>query len=278
MDSGIKKRHMARFNRAKWRPLPENRTEPFIKATQFFFHSIVGSAEGAYGYFLNYTNLESHFISKKTKVNNYTGLYQLIDTARQADAQYRANIRGISVETEDNGRPDSDPLNKRQVEDLIDLGRWAAKTHSIPKRVAPRWDAPGFGWHAMFGAPSQLTPVRGKTCPGKIRIRQLKNIILPAIFTGKDVDQVDAADRRAIAKDVAERLKNDAEFLRKVGHANLYDTRFNLYEYWDNREEPESVNLATGVARAAQAADEARDIVKSVNDMVQRIEQKIQGE
>jgi peptidoglycan hydrolase-like protein with peptidoglycan-binding domain len=147
------------------------------------FHSIVGSAEGAYGYFLNSTNLESHFIIRK---NGH--IIQLIDTSRDADAQPYDGA--ISIETEDNGNPNTDPWTDEQIASLIVLTRWLLRVHEIPLRRAPSPYAGGIGYHSMFGAPSPWTPAVGKTCPGTVRIHQFDNVILPMLLNGEEKGSV----------------------------------------------------------------------------------------
>ena len=174
-----------RYPPAEWRPLPENATEPRITPRTFVFHSIVGSAEGAYGYFLNSTDLESHFIMRKNG-----SVIQLIDTDRQADAQFRANDWAISVETEDNGNPDKDPWTPEQLASLVDLALWASEVHGIPRREVRHWMDSGFGYHSMFTG--LWSPV-SKTCPGIIRRVQYREILLPAIIAGTPLTPEEAA-------------------------------------------------------------------------------------
>jgi len=162
---------------AEWRPLPEAGAPDGYNKTQVIYHSIVGTAEGAYGYFLNHTSLESTFIVKLTG-----NTIQCMNATDRADANSTANYRAISVETEDNGHPDTFPWTLPQCKELIRIGVWAHEYHGVPLRSCRRHDDPGFGYHSMFGAPSPWTPVRGKTCPGIIRIKQYNEIILPGII------------------------------------------------------------------------------------------------
>lgn len=169
---------MAKCSFAVWRPLPENATEPYINATQFVFHTQVGYFGGLYSWFARSdVYAESHF---GLSMGGY--LEQYIDTARQADAQYRANIRAISLECEDKGDPIKYPYSDAQLEVMVRLGRWAMQHHPIEPRKCPTWDASGFGYHSMWGAPSNWTPSRGKTCPGATRIRQLETEVFPELF------------------------------------------------------------------------------------------------
>jgi peptidoglycan hydrolase-like protein with peptidoglycan-binding domain len=164
---------VARCPFALWKPLPENRTEPLITPTQVILHSAVSSADSLHGYFARAdVDVESHFY-----VRNDGTVEQYLDTNRQADANYKANARAISIETEDDGRPDLQPWTGEQQDALVRLIRWAAETHAVPIRQCPQWDQPGVGWHSMWGAPGAWTPVRGKTCPGRARIPQVRDLI-----------------------------------------------------------------------------------------------------
>lgn len=174
----------------EWRPLPEDKLQPAATIQLVIDHSIVGSAEGAYGFFLNSTNLESHFIIKK---NGH--IIQLINTDRSADANYHVNRIAISIETEDNGNPNTDPWTPEQIEALIWLHDWAVKAHpKIKRQKAPQPYGEGLGYHSMFGAPSEWTPAAGKTCPGTIRIKQWNNVLLPRFIKGPPSTKPESSD------------------------------------------------------------------------------------
>lgn len=152
--------------------MPEWQSEPQITATQVILHSAVSGASSLYGYFSrDDVTLESHFYVNQEAVEEYQ------DTARQADANLDANIRAISIESWDNGTPDTTPWTDRQLDLIVDLVAWCCQTHRIPARRCPAWDQPGIGYHSMWGAPSHWTPSAGKTCPGKARIKQFDLII-----------------------------------------------------------------------------------------------------
>lgn len=163
---------MAKYPGARWRPLPENKTEPRIDPHQVVFHTMVGSLEGSYGWFKRSDVLvESHFgVGWKGDVE------QWMDTTRDADAQ-TGTSRAISIETEDGG-DSTKPWTPAQLEALIDLGRWLAKTHDIPLRICRSASDPGFGWHRLHDAWNR----QGKSCPGDARVHQLKTLVLPRIF------------------------------------------------------------------------------------------------
>lgn len=165
---------------AELRLLPENATSKRTDPRILCYHTIVGSSDSAYGYFLRSTNLESTFIVPKQGRR-----WQLMDTNRRADCNYRANDWVISVETGDNGAPATDPWTDSQLSENIAIGRFVLAAHPKVRPVlCTAWDGTGIGWHAMWGAPSNWTPARGKGCPERTRIAQFHRIILPALVTG----------------------------------------------------------------------------------------------
>lgn len=162
-----------------WMPLPEADSQPHIVPTQMIVHSIVGSARGAYSHFRNNTSIESHWITTKSGE-----AWQLMESDRSADANYKANRRpdgtgALSMETEDNRDPDRDPWTGAQLDTIVDWFEWGHRTYGIPLVLCRAWDAPGIGYHTLF--PDHWTNVRGKTCPGKVRIAQFHDIVVPRL-------------------------------------------------------------------------------------------------
>jgi hypothetical protein len=179
---------------AEWRPLPEATSQPPITPRVVIYHTMVGGLPGTEKHFRDQTGIESHFgVGGPTDGPDLDGtLWQWMDTDRQADANLNANDFAISIETSDGGDPNR-PWSDRQLATLVRLGNWLADHYLIPRRQCPAWDRSGFGWHVMFGAPGPWTPV-AKTCPGPVRIRQLREIVFPAIFadTQLEDDMTDA--------------------------------------------------------------------------------------
>jgi hypothetical protein len=172
---------MARDPGSLWRPLPEAGAPDGYTKTQMIYHSTGtrGSAAGNWAYFARGDVLvESTFI---VGYGPSDPTLQVMDSTDRADANGRANQRGISVETVGTG---DEPFTDWQVRELIRLGRWARETHGILPRIIPSEPEGGFGWHVMFGAPGPWTSVPGKVCPGGRRIGQLKTVIFPAVFAG----------------------------------------------------------------------------------------------
>lgn len=160
-----------------------DRRLPEVQATLnpvygLIFHSIVGSAQAAYNKFRYGSNLESNFIVPKNGE-----LWQLMEDNERADANLNANRTHASVETEDNGDPNTDPWTDAQLHTLARLGVYYVRLRAVPVQVCPSPTGKGFGYHTMWGAPSAWTPV-AKSCPGVIRIHQFYAELYPAIVAG----------------------------------------------------------------------------------------------
>lgn len=155
--------------------LPENESQPRIEPRIAIAHSAAGSGS-LYRFFLNGSNLESHFWISKTGI-----IEQYMDTNVRADANLKANAFAVSIETESSIAA-TEPWTDAQVKALIRLLDWLCDTHpAILRRQCPAWDAAGLGWHIMFGAPGPWTPV-AKSCPGPARIKQMQTVIIPAVI------------------------------------------------------------------------------------------------
>lgn len=190
---------MAVYPLAVWRPLPENNTAPRIRPRVAILHSAAVAVSSLHDAFNRAGNdLESQFFVKKTgRVEQY------LDTTRQADANRFANPFAVAIETEDNGRPDTDPWTPPQLDAIDSLLRWLNQTH--PEIVLERckaWDGSGVGYHTMWGAPSRWTPV-AKTCPGRVRVDQFNNLIVPRLAGGAIHQEDDMTpDQEALLKDI----------------------------------------------------------------------------
>ncbi len=164
---------MPRYPAALWLPLPENSTEPAITATQIILHTAACRCGDSLRdeFDRKGNDLEAHFFVRTTGV-----VEQYVDTSRQADANYQANVRAISVETQDDG-DSTKPWSPAQLDALVALIIWAVRNHpGVKAVVCPAWDKPGIGHHTLFGAPSHWTPV-AKSCPGPARKGQFSNIV-----------------------------------------------------------------------------------------------------
>jgi hypothetical protein len=189
---------------ADWRPLPEATSQPKIDPRTLVFHTAVGTLRGVENYFRTGTTIESHvMVGGPWDGAALDGaIWQWMDLGRQADANRQANSFAISAETSDNAPQSADdlaPWSPKQLASLVRFGNWCADRFNIPRRQCPTPTSGGFGWHAMWSGTgfmlsdgtSPWTPSRGKVCPGSRRIHQLKTIVFPAIFAGRELEEDD---------------------------------------------------------------------------------------
>lgn len=200
---------MARWPGAIWAPLPENETEPRIHAVRLIIHTAVDRPGPS--------NIPAYFGRRDIYVESHLWFpfagppVQMMDTDRQADANYRANNDSLSAETEDDGDPVGNPWNDHQLDGLTRFVVWCHRAHGIPLRLCESPTDAGIGWHAMWSYPSDpvgqtgraarspWTNALGKTCPGTTRIRQLVDQVLPRAVTMAGLDgDVDRLTRQQI--------------------------------------------------------------------------------
>jgi hypothetical protein len=179
---------VSRYTGATWRPIPENRTQPTIRATQVILHVSASESRSLFDWWNSPGNeLESHFHVAR---DGYAEQY--VDTARSADANYLANRRpdgtgAISIETQ--GADANGPWTAAQLDRLVAIIRWANTTHGVPLRLCRNANDPGIGWHVMWGSPGAWTPV-SKVCPGPARVQQVKSVILPRLTGTSEEDEL----------------------------------------------------------------------------------------
>lgn len=163
---------MSRYPGATWAPLPEGSVGPKHEKTQLIFHSTGtrASAKANRRYFADpKVQVESTLI-----VDYDGGCLQVMETWAKADANVAASKRSISVEVVGVA---GEPYTDAQVARCLDIARWTVANHPVLPRQVPREPESGIGWHVMFGAPGPWTTVRGKACPGRTRIQQVRGLI-----------------------------------------------------------------------------------------------------
>ncbi|ASZ73349.1 lysin A [Brevibacterium phage LuckyBarnes] len=157
-------------------------------------HTMVGSLAGTDSMFQQggTVGTESHF-----GIGEHGEIYQWVDTAYTADANYLGSAHVISIETADYGGSfgrwdtsgDNVPYwNSAQIAAIVKVLVWIHKTHGIPLRATKSVTERGVGYHAQGvpnnGLPSRLRGTKyqwskypGKVCPGKKRISQIPGIV-----------------------------------------------------------------------------------------------------
>ena len=169
----------SRYSKAKWLPVGGKQRTRKTKPATLILHSGVMShsrwhkkiRQSLRGFFTR-SVLESHwFIDRDGTVEQY------VSANMRADANYRANSWALSVETADDGNPDTTPWTPQQITALARLALWCHQHHGVPlRRTRNVWDS-GINGHSSHGAPSLWTNARGKTCPGKVRKKQIPEVI-----------------------------------------------------------------------------------------------------
>lgn len=201
---------------AKRVPLGAQKQPRMTSHDVFCFHTMVGSLSGTRAMFLRngFGGTESHF---GTGADGELEQWQ--DIAYTADANLDGNSYVLSVENADYG-PGFPKWNTNdggavpaftdaQIATLIRLGvaaalpggrpgsmhadcprDWKCYGDGIPARLIPdtKRGRRGFGYHAQGVPGNELvaggvawSSARGKVCPGRRRIEQIRNVIVPAI-------------------------------------------------------------------------------------------------
>jgi hypothetical protein len=246
---------------AEWRPLPEAGTPDKKKKDQMIWHSIVGSAEGAYGYFLNSTSLESTLI---LKLNGK--LIQCMNLSDRADANGESNDRAISGETEDNGDPDNFAWTIQQVDTIVATNLFVAENNGIPMRLTPDPYSAGFGYHSMHGAPSPWTKVRGKTCPGVVRREQFMDEVWPrttaAWAARKDIENMTPQEIKAAVKEGVREVMAESLYVTKATdttHHYVINELLKTGNYIDDKDTLDFYAGSLPVRNIGLTNDEIRD-------------------
>lgn len=156
-------------------------TEPLIGTPRvLIFHTMVGHLQGSDAMFRQggYDGTESHFgVGGPWEPGDLDGaVWQWQSLDRQADAQNAGNAYATSIETADGGKPER-PWTDKQLAALVDLTAWWCRQTGAPARIVAGPGERGIGYHAQFDA---WAP-DGRPCPGPVRIRQLRDIVVPRV-------------------------------------------------------------------------------------------------
>jgi len=188
---------LERYGGAVWRPLTgDEALQPTRRTRGFIVHTFVdhpGPTDMA-GYFDR-----SDVSAEATFVLPLEGPpVQIMKATQRVDTQVAGNYwleAGVpvgygSVECEDEGDPEHVPFTDSQLDELVGLFGYYHRVHGIPLRWCQTSTDVGFGWHSMFGYVDGIrleggiihnpwTTAQGKICPGRLRISQLVNIVMP---------------------------------------------------------------------------------------------------
>lgn len=167
---------MAWYPAAIRRELPQNKTQPVIRAVGVVLHTAVSNGTSLFTFFNGRSSgVESHFYVREDGT-----VEQYMDTTRRADCQRDGNYfdgKGfLSVETWDGGHPETTPWNAKQVAAITDLIEWICRTHNVPAIKATGAQGTGIGYHAQFTSDSYPRWNKDHSCPTTTRIPQVPGI------------------------------------------------------------------------------------------------------
>lgn len=159
--------------------LPQGKFEQHIEHDCIVLHTNggPGSGPGLWNYWANPpSDIFSHF-----QVDADGTAYQYQDTDLEAPAEYAGNLRGISIETQDKGNPDT-PWTLAQATKIAEIVRAVGMTHIIPLTMMTDESSRGIGYHSMW-------PDWNKSkhnCPGPVRVQQIDFVLREANLVDED--------------------------------------------------------------------------------------------
>jgi hypothetical protein len=184
-DTWLDSLHIVRGPGFTYRSIPESTTQPFVTIRNAILHTNAGSrsAKSLWAWITQASVTgEPHFQV------GYDGTEQYMPLNRRADCNYSANswtgANGVvygaaSFESQDDGYMTLDvtPWNLTQIDAFVRALTLICVCYQVDCGQPATWDDSGIGHHSLFpyqGIGSKAwTNVRGKTCPGAARIRQM---------------------------------------------------------------------------------------------------------
>lgn len=168
---------------------------------------------------------ESHFgVGGKwgaDKARDLDGVvWQFQDTDFEADANLEGAHHVISIETADNAPELPEDIllwTPKQVESIVDLIAELCAKYDIPPVLIPdtKPGRRGLAYHAQGCTPNivhggeRWSLSAGKVCPGPARIRQFKNVIIPAVQAKLNPQEDIMASAEELRQIIREELTSD---------------------------------------------------------------------
>jgi hypothetical protein len=104
--------------------------------------------------------------------------YQYVDTGLVVYHAFGASEWAAGFETEDDGNPNN-PWSDAQINKIV-AGLQAMK---VPAQLLKEGPSDGVGWHQKYDSWNQ----HNHNCPGKVRVEQINDIIIPRLKEGSDM-------------------------------------------------------------------------------------------
>lgn len=169
----------------KYRPVSGLANDKHIRSIGLILHLAVSNAPSLHDYFSGPSGgIESTLWAVRHLDGRNGENEQYRSADREADANLKANsflrhgewLGFTSMETQ--GTDTAGFWTEDQLTTIKKTYTWGHDNLGWFYRVCPTPFSTGMGYHTMWGAPSQWTPV-SKTCPGKGRIAQFHDVLVP---------------------------------------------------------------------------------------------------
>lgn len=164
-----------------WRPLPKPERPLWSEKPTLLVYHTNGGPHSAFPKDLwNYQSYSTTKIFSHMDIGLDGEIWQGVDLANRATCNAAANPWSTAVELQDHGYlsvpTDEDPLSVEQCVAIVDFTVWWCKWTGISPIKPDKWNGDGVGVHVDFPEWSES----GHTCPGKIRTKQLRELLILA--------------------------------------------------------------------------------------------------
>lgn len=167
-----------------WRPLPITRAT--ITPSSLIAHTAVSGANSLWSFFDGPSGgIDAHFYLRANgSAEQYISVEQVAQANGSANRWWDPVAKlwrgAVSVESWDNGAPDTTPWTLPQLKTLSDLAHWLHDRYAMPLELCATPHSPGIGFHSMWPHPNPWSPA-GHSCPGPTRIAQFTSQLVPLI-------------------------------------------------------------------------------------------------
>lgn len=161
---------------ATWRKVPYTDLHRRAASRAVILHTNGGGSGSLFGYFSGNARGDhgaaNRHVGAQFQVMRDGKAEQYVDTDLVIYHAYGASEWAVGIETEDDGDP-SKPWTPAQVQTIIAICREL----KIPGQLLKETPSDGVGWHEQYPSWNKTA----HSCPGKVRERQIRDVILPAL-------------------------------------------------------------------------------------------------
>lgn len=162
-------------------PIPQTSTDPDIIPVGDIFHVAVSEATDLHDFFEHDGGIESTgYILRDGTIKQYRPLTVECDAQFDGNSWIGADGKRYGFNSWETQGGATGEWTPEQVASIQFIIRHKHDHWGVPYRQAPAWNAPGFGYHALFFRWNKTN----HSCPGPDRIAQWKRVILPWLVGG----------------------------------------------------------------------------------------------